>query len=274
MNNERLSALLTLLLDDDDAIASLAMEQILTEGPLASQTVAEYQESHDPQLRQRIHQISSILARRQARREFVQALADEKLTLWEGIVQIHSLYELSCNVRELEQDVDNLVRDLRKGKMSTPRLAEFMREKEFTVPSEDILDVDLFLIQRVLTTRYGSAAILSVLAQQLATRCRWPFTVVLHAGRFCLMDGANLLLNPSEGWHISKLKSEDRIHPCSRRDVLLAILCQLFLIALIEGQLRDLHHFGSLLTSMNENDVSFLPFPLGEPEEPAVAPRE
>jgi len=267
VKKERLSALLTLLQDDDEAIASLAMEQILTLGSVADQTIAELQESQNPQLRQRIHQLGSILASRRARLAFVDALSNEQLSLWDGVVQIHSLYEMSCNVSAIERDVQALADELKEEKLSTPRFAEFMREKEFIVPSEDILDVDLFLIQRVLTTKYGSAASFSALVQHLGSMCQWPFTVVLHGGRFCLIDRHNLLLNPSEGWHISKLGSDDRIHPCSRKDVLIAIMCQLFLIVLIEGQLRDLHHFGSLLTSLNNTGLDILPYPLGSPAE-------
>ncbi len=264
MNNERLSALLTLLQDEDEGIASLAMEQILTLGPQADRTIAEHQESNDPQLRQRIHQLGSILSRRRARLAFIEALSNERLSLWDGLVQIHSLYEMTCNVSAIEQEVNGLVGELRCDRLTTPRVAQFMREKEFTVPSENILDVELFLIQRVLSTHYGSAAVLSVLVQHLGVLLRWSFTVVLHKGRFCLIDRNNLLLNPSEGWHISKLRSDDRIHPCSRRDVLLAIMCQLFLIVLIEGQLRDLHHFGSLLASLNSSALDILPYPLGK----------
>jgi hypothetical protein len=46
-------------------------------------------------------------------------------------------------------------------------------------------------------------------------------------------------------------------------DVLLSVLVQLFLIALVDGQLRDLYHFGDLLTALNNEDVDALPFPLG-----------
>ncbi len=260
---ERLSALLTLLQDDDVRIASLAMEQFLKMDGVTDATIAEHQESHDPHLRQRIHQLSTILTRRRARQSFIEALSQEQITLWEGVQQINMLYDPQCDLKQVDDAVSSLFKRLASQPVTTPRIAELMREQEFNVPEEDTLDVDLYLVQRVLETRYGSAAVLAALAHLIGGKLGWAFTIVLHGGRFCLIDRNNLLLDPNEGWHISKLKTDSRIHPCTRMDVLMGILGQLFLVALIGGHLRDLYHFGDLLTALNGGTIDALPFPLG-----------
>jgi len=253
----------TLLQDDNPQIASLAMEHLLSLGQVADATIAEYQESHDPQLRQRVHQLSSILARRRSRDAFIAALGQENLSLWDGIVQIHSLFEPIPPRETFESRVDEIAADLQPGKTMTHQVADLMREKEFTVPSDDILDVDLFLINRVIETRYGHAALLCVLAKRIAEEAGWNATICLHGGRFCLIDRDHILLKPSEGWQYGKIGTEERIHPCSRKDVLMAILAQLFMVALIDGQLKDLHHFGTILTALNDQALDALPYPLG-----------
>lgn len=263
MDKTRLSALLVLLQDENPRIASLAMEQLLQSRTVAERTIAEHQEAQDPQLRHRIHQLSSILSRRRERLAFTQALTREELSLWQGVIQINAVYDPSTNVSSIRATVDEIKAGLSGEGIATPQVASLMREKGFGVPSADILDQDLYLIERVLESRYGSAPVLCALAQHMADGSQWPSTVVLHEGRFCLIDRGELLLDPSEGWHISKLKASDRIHPCSRRDVLLGLLTQLFLVALIEGHLRDLHHVGSLLTGLNDSDLDGLPYPLG-----------
>lgn len=263
VGERQLSALVTLLQDDNPQIASLAMEHLLSLGPVADETIAEYQESHDPQLRQRVHQLSSILARRRSRDAFIAALGQENLSLWDGIVQIHSLYEPIPPRETLEARVDEVAADLQSGETMTHQIADLMREKEFTVPSDDILDVDLFLVNRVLETRYGHAALLCVLAKRIASDAGWNATICLHGGRFCLIDRDHILLKPSEGWQYGKIGTEERIHPCSRKDVLMAILAQLFMVALIDGQLKDLHHFGTILTALNDQPLAALPYPLG-----------
>ncbi len=256
---------MNLLQDDDPKIAALAMEEFLKLDNLTEQAIAECQESHDPKLRLRIHQISSILQRRRARKIFIESMDAEKLSLWEGVVQINCLYDPRCNPESINEEVEAMADDLRSGtSFTTPQLATFMRDREISVPEEGVLDVDFYLIERILENNCGSAAVLTALAHQVATLCKWPMTVVLHGGAFCLIDRNNLLLDPSQGWHISKLKAADKIHPCGRRDVLLGMLSQLLLVTLLEGNMRDLHHFGSLMSALNRTRVEDMPFPLGE----------
>ncbi len=261
--NPRITALLTLLQDDNQAVASLAMEQLLKMGPAAEETIAEYQEDQDPRLRHRMHQLSGILARRREHRDFIESVTQEKMSLWEGVKRINSLYNHRCDRQEIDRGVAELAAELAGQPVTTPAVAAFMREQNFTVPEEDTLDVDLYLVDAVLDNRYGSAVVLAALTQQLAGMSGWDFTPVLQSGRFCLIDRNNMILDIAGGWQISPLEEVDKIHPCARKDVWLAILCQLFLVALVEGNLRDLYHFGTLLAGMNGTDIGILPYPLG-----------
>ena len=96
---ERVTALLTLLQDEDLKIASLAMEQFLKLGRVTDETIAEHQESQDPCLRHRIHQLSSILARRRERLAFIEAAGRENASPWEGILRINRLYDPRCELK-------------------------------------------------------------------------------------------------------------------------------------------------------------------------------
>ena len=261
--NPRISALLSLLQDDDLKVASLAMEQFLKLGDVADQTVAHHQESRDPHLRHRIHQLSSILARRRARREFIRAVEQEDMSLWDGVCQINALYDLQFSPSRAEGRCAELVGKLRAGTVGPPRIAALMREEEFSVPEEDTLDVDLYLIERVFEIKYGSPATLCALVHHLGQMAGWFSTIVLYNGRFCLIDRNQLLVDPTEDWHIAKLEAADKIHPCAKKHVWLGILTQMFLISLVEGHLRDLYHFGQLLTALNGTSLRLLPYPLG-----------
>ncbi|OGV83692.1 MAG: hypothetical protein A3K18_00035 [Lentisphaerae bacterium RIFOXYA12_64_32] len=248
------------------------MEQFLNLGQVTEKTIAEFQEAQDPRLRCRIHQLSTILQRRNARKEFIDGIRQERISLWDGILQVTALYDPLAQLEPVHKGIAEMVRLLQSTEITTPRIAALMRDQEFTVPEEDILDVELFLVDQVFETRYGSAPLLCALAQHLAAQVEWSLTTVLHMGRFCLIDRDHLLLDPVEGWHISKLGGDDKIHPCGRRDVLLDVLLQLFLIALVEGHLRDLYHFGDLLTALNGFTVEDLPFPLGREKPPVSEP--
>jgi len=263
-NGNSLSALITLLQDEDLKVASLAMEQFLNLG-LAEETIAEFQESQDPRLRQRIHQLSGILTRRRARQTFLEAVANEGITIWEGILRINVLYDPQCNRTQVDEYVQSLAAKLETQGATGPRLAALMREAEFMVPDEDTLDVELYLADCVVETKYGSPAVLCAIAQAVGQQAGWNPSIVLHEGRFCLIDRHGLLIDPSEGWHLSRIDTQAKIHPCSRKDIWLGVLSQLFLVSLVEGHLRDLYHFGDLLSSLNNTPFEeALPYPLGK----------
>lgn len=258
-----LTALITLLGDDDVKVASLAMEQFLRLG-LADEMVAELQEAQDPTLRQRAHQLGNVLTRRRARGDFLEAVAHERLSVWDGVMAINALYDPQYNRRLVVDYVQGLVNKLVAKRLSATRVAALMRDEELAVPAEDTLDVELYLADRIVETRYGAPALLCALAQEVGNEAGWNASIVLYEGRFCLIDARFMLLDPSEGWHLSKLDTDTKIHPCSRKDVWLGILAQLFLVCLVDGHLRDLHHFGDLLSSLNRMGVEeALPYPLG-----------
>lgn len=265
LNPSPVSALLTLLQDDDLKVASLAMEQFLNLG-LAEAAVAEYQESGDPHLRQRIHQLGGILARRRAREEFMAAVRSEQFSTWEGIVEINALYDPQCPRDSVSGFMEELAAKAGPG-ASPAHIAALMREAEFCVPDEDLLDIELYLVERVMDTRYGSPAVLCAIAQESGRQAGWNSTIALHEGRFCLIDRHSVLLDPSEGWNVQKLDTAEKVHPCSPKDLWLGVLTQMFLISLVEGNLRDLYHFGDLLAALNGAAIeTILPYPLGQSE--------
>lgn len=271
-NHPPIDVLLELMRDDNIRVAALAMEQMLKLGEDVDHTLAEYQEDTDPQLRGRIHQLGAIIARRRARERFLEAVRNETISLWSGVVEINVLYDPECSPASIEETMDEFVAEAPTDSPSAPAVASYMRELQFAFPDEDTLDIDLYLIERVMGTRFGSPALLCALARTLGERIGWQSTVVLHEGRFCLIDDAGYVMDPGAGWHLSRLRSEDRFHPCGRRDVWLGILAQIFVIALVDGNLRDLHHFGDLVTSLDGGTVEALPYPLGETAAPPEQP--
>lgn len=261
-------ALLTLLQDDDDKVASLAMEQVLKSG-LAEKTVAEFQEANDPKLRQRIHQLNGILNRRRKRSEFLAAVENERISGWEGVVAINTIYDPQCNPKKVTDYVQTLAAKVGPEGATAVRIAALMKDEAFAVPDEDVLDVDLYLAERVVETKYGSPALLCAITQHVGHEAGWNSTLVLHEGRFCLIDRNSMMLDPGEGWQVARMDAETQVHPCAARDLWLGILSQLFLVCLVDGNLRDLYQFGDLLAKLNQMDVDqALPFPLGREGNP------
>jgi hypothetical protein len=262
--DKRISALINLLQDEDLKVASLAMEQFLLLGDETERAIAEYQDDGNPQLRQRIHQLTGIVRRRRQRQEFTDDVLAENMSIWDGVCRINELYDPQCNRRIIDRGVSEATKSVaHRRKVSIPHLAALMRQSEFSVPGEDIMDVDLYLAEDVMETRFGSSIVLCALAHEIGLRRGLNTTVALHRGQYCLADAKGMLLSPLNNWQVSKIEEKDPIHPCAPRDVWIGVLGQLFTVALVEGQLRDLSHLGFILTALNGDDLDTLPYPLG-----------
>lgn len=258
----RIDALVSLLEDEDRHVSTLAMEQLLMHGE-ADSLVAELQESHNPVLRGRVHQMGSILRMRRERSVFIDKVNAGELTLWEGVQQINAQYD----PRYMESQVSVVMNELAEKmpqKITSRRLADFMRNEQFSYPGEDVLGADLYLAEDVVTNRVGAPVLLAVVARELAASRGWRTTVVLHRGKHSLQDRRGNLIEPGRDWKVSPVTRQDKqLHTCSHRDVWLTILCQLCLSSLQEGRLLAIHRVGSILSKLCGGEFQQLPFPLG-----------
>jgi len=268
--DKEFDALLSLLQDDDAKVASLAMEQFLKLGDV-NQAVATYQEDGNTRVRKRMHQISGIMMRREARGKFIDAVRGDHPTLWEGICRINGLYDPRSSVDKTNRQVRELASELPAVNVGAKDIAALMAEKEFVVPEEDVLDGELYMMDSLLETKYGSPAALCILASRVGELRDWSAAPVLFEGRLCLLEKDGILLDPASRWKVHELSESDKLHTCTKKDVWFMFLSQLLLIALVEGQLRDLYHFGDLLTALNGNSINDLPYPLGTADEDAEA---
>ncbi len=273
--SDEMPAILTLLQDDDDCVASLAMEHLLTSGaPELRDTVAEYQEATNPLLRHRIHQLSSILARRQVQTDLIREIKNNSLNSWETACQLNRLYGgRHYSQPTVDEEVSRLFDACKDAGIRTVAgLATFLRDQRFAVADKnDLFDIRLHMIQEVLLDRLGSEVVLCILMQHLGAKLGWNSAVVVYHGTFCLIDSQRQLVEPLERWRLVKLDEKEAVHACSRRDVFLAMLSQLFMASTIEGSLRDLYQFGSQLSCLREASWSELPYPLGQVDVPECA---
>lgn len=268
-SDKEFSALLSLLQDDDTKVASLAMEHFLKLGDLGT-AIAMYQDDGDSRVRKRMHQMSAIVTRRNARQQFVEAVGNDAPELWDGVCRINTLYDPQASVEKINRQVRELASRLPGAGTDVKAVAALMKAREFLVPTEDVLDVELYMMDSVIETNFGSAAALCVLAGRVGDLCGWGNRPVLFEGRLCLLGGENILLDPGVDWKLRKLGKKHKVHTCAKKDVWMMFLSQLFLIALVDGQLRDLYHFGDLLTALNGETVNTLPYPLGSPSDPVT----
>lgn len=256
-----IDALINLLEDEDTHVSTLAMEELLHLQD-ADQLVAELQEAPSARLRNRIHQLGNILNIRRARTDLIRHVETSNMTLWDGLLQINYQYNPRMNGGAVDQLLAETMGRL-PAELNTVRLTSFMRSEDFSYTGEDILGADLYLIEDLLRQRVGSPILLSVLAHHLGRQANWNSTVVLFKGKHCLLDSRGHLVEPAEGWRITRLPRHDNLHPCGKKEIWLTILCQLYLSAMLEGRLLAIHRVGTILTRLCGGDFTSLPFPLG-----------
>jgi len=259
----KISALLNLLEDEDSQVSTLAMEQLLLLERGADDLLQEFQEAANPRLRGRIHQLGSILKIRRSRNAFIHEALNSTLSLWAGLLHINYQYNPRLNFESVDGMLNELAARL-PAKLTTVRLCAFLRDENFQYTQEDTLGSDLFLVEDVLVQRVGSPILLSVIAHCLGEKAGWHSSPVLYHGRHCLIDDSHgNLIEPADGWKITRYSRDDRLHPCGDRDIWLTVLCQLFLAAMLEGRLQAIHRVGAILARLCGAGTGSLPYPLG-----------
>ena len=262
MESNEVSALINLLEDEDNQISTVAMQRLLENEQETDKLIKKYQESSNPRLRNRIYQLGNVLRLRRKRSEFVQSAQNSSMSLWEGVVHINYLHNTDLSLESINDQLSQLSARLPK-RLSTVRLSSFMKQEDFSYSASDPMGADLFLVDDVLKQRVGSPIILSVLARYLGRQSNWNSSIVLYRGKHCLIDANCNLIEPAENWKVTRLSKDDKLHPCTDKDIWLTVLSQLFLASMLEGSLQSIHRVGSILCELCDADFQSLPYPLG-----------
>lgn len=256
-------ALFSLLQDGNEIVSTLAMEQILQSRHF-DKLMQKYQDSNDAVTRKRVHQMSNINKRRQLLQNFLEKMQNSKLKLWKGLQLLDYLYDPRSSADYLNQMSKDLLAGIKSLHCNADDIAFYLREKDFQVTSQSWLDISNYLLGDVLETQLGSAVLLCVIARHLGSYRGWQSEICLHSGRFCLIDAAGNLVDPSKEWLISRDMPREQCHVCNEREVLHIILSQLFSIAIINWEPWDVYLFAKIITSISKLETSILPYPLGD----------
>ena len=259
-----IEALINLLQDEDPQIAVIAMEKLLANQAFVKNHLKELQESSDPCLRTRVHQMESILTRKKQLEDFTERVKNNKIELWEDLIFLNKIIDRSLKTETITGSFQELQDKIPRKQLTTLEIAAFMREQSFSCPNEDILDPGLFLIYEVITCSLGNPLLLCIIARQLAIKHQKRLTIVLHKGRHCLVSDESSFIDPQNGWSVTKLKQNSKVYPCTNRDILLTVISQLYLSALIEGQLRIIAFLSKMMAALSNNTVSEFPYPVGQ----------
>ncbi len=259
---EEMKILSSLLQDEDESVASLAMEKILPSAEL-NDFIAAHQDDDDPMLRRRCFQMGYIAFYRRQLNDLIVSLKNNSFDLWHSVLMLDRLYDSQSSLTYLESLYRNLADDYAVRKDSLRGLARFLRDRSFVTPSQNWFDISNYLIGDVFENRVGAGILLCILGRQLASERKLTLNVCLHTGRYCLVDEKFTLLDPQENWKITTNLSPDLFHLCSKKELFLALLFQLYTLAVISWDPFDIFLFQKILSSYYEFSDCALPYPAG-----------
>ena len=255
------SALLSLLDDEDEQVALEAMAQLLERGDEAGAELAEFQDSSDPLLRRRVHQLEAALTLRRRRREFSRRLAMPEPEVAELLVELHLQWFDNDSQPEMLSRLEAFLAAGRSGGMrNLADVAAYMRKCGLTAERDTTLRPEDYCIGVVLCDRIGSTALLCQLGRELL-RGVAAVRVVRFMGEFALWDGKTLLL-PERDWRLVRSPAADELEPWDDRKVLKFAAAMLFSAAVNSDSFRYVLTIGQAVSGLPDDEVlSYLPYP-------------
>ena len=262
-SNPKLKALVKLLDDNGRQTASAAMAELLAAGSDIGPIMSALQESADPLVRRRAHQLQSIIRTRQTRSRLSDHLKVDYANLWQGLAELHLQWYDNDSIAYVESLWRELF-DAARGKYrprTSRRLAEFMADIGFIISGSAEVEADYCCIGAVLEDRVGADFILCAVALRLACLYGMRAKVVRDPENgFALLDNNGLLIFPTD-W---------RVEPAGHRAldlwnsgmILRHAANQLLICAISTDSVRYVYTIGSCLAkALGKSQADLLPYP-------------
>jgi len=141
--SREIDALLNLLQDEDPQVVAAVMEKLLKTDEFVNCRLAELQESSNPLIRERIHQLESILHRKQLMHEFLNRIKNNEIGLWDDLIFLNKIMDGNLSDQMINEAWVSLQKKVSTETLSTMEMAALMRENCFTAPADDVLEQTL-----------------------------------------------------------------------------------------------------------------------------------
>ena len=270
--SSELDALFKLLDDSEPTLVRPVMSKLLQYDPSVLESyLAKLQESSDPLVRKRCHQLQAILLLRERRIFFSEMLNRSDMNLIDGLIEIH----LQWYDNDSEPDLEELWGEFSEAAEglelnSLEKVAYFMRRCSFALPQDnDFCAPELYCIGSVLEDRIGADILLCSIALVLAAENHLELRLIRLFGNFMLMDNNGRLLSPQNGWQLLSYPQHNHDKECEfwddSRMILKYVAGMVFLYAVGTDSFRYVHTIGHALSGLADGEtLDFLPYPYGK----------
>jgi hypothetical protein len=254
MDKDKILSLISLLDDENEATGSFAVRELLSEGRKALGFLGEFQESINPLVRKRIHQIQAISTIKKSRDILSRRFFNLHSGIWNGMLEVH----LAWFDRDTKDNINALLHELLKefeneDSLNPKVAADFMRMMGFVMPIEGDIDPEFYCIGAVLESKIGSDAMLSVILYKLLIESGIESKLVKFKNTICLFYEGEII-NPCS-WSIEKaVPSEYTI--LSPGQLMRYTMLQLFLATVCSESYRYTYTIGKCLKKSENSPKS------------------
>ena len=260
-------SLLSLLDDENDQAVSLAMAELLRRDEKQLEPVLrKLQESANPRLRKRIHQLQSTLLLRRRRKNLTARLFGLKRNLLDGLIQLHLLWFDNDSQEGLRRQWRKLLAEARETPLDTlKRLAGFMRKQNFPPAHKDDLELDHLCLGTILDGSPAADFMLCAIAYLLAADAGLLLTITTAGEMEFQLEDKNRrqILIPAQDWRILAADDQNSGYQEWTAPMLLRYAASLMFVGAVSSDsFRYIYSIGSCLSG--ESDARLpMPYPYG-----------
>ncbi len=261
-----IATLLRLLDEPNQQAAAMIMAELLEQESGLEDYLAELQESGDPLVRKRVHQLESILFLRKRRREFARKLHENAIDMPDGLFEIHLQWYDNDSLEVLGNEWNKLIDSAKKSSIvDIESIAYFMRKLGFSSPPPNDIQADYYCVGIIMEEFTGADVILCAMAQAIAKYFNIELQLIQVMESFALIDADKRVLTPKDGWRMHSPLKKDVFKVWDTSTVLKYAASMLFLSAVSSDSFRYVNTIGTCLgKAMGCKNIGFLPYPYNQ----------
>ena len=254
-----LKHLLSLLDDESEEVAIPVLAALLERHIDLLPYLAELQESRNPAVRRRVHQLQSILTIRERRYELLQKIENQQQSFSENLLELHMQW-FDCDMQgEVFKVYEEFASSFGESGVSTlAEAAQYMLKTGFFAVRDTALDPEIYCIGSALSSRKMAESLLcGMIADMLDSQ---DIRVVYANGSFVLTDGKVTVI-PSGLWQIEEDKVPDG-RTFDKKMLLKFAVSMLFSYSVSQDHFRYIYTIGQALTGCRDDSfLDHLPYP-------------
>ena len=260
MNKDKILSLISLLDDENENTASFALKELINGGKKTMEVLSEFQESPQPLIRKRVHQIQAIHQIKKARDILSRRLENKHSGLWNGLMEIH----LAWFDRDTKENINLIFCELLEeflilDELSAESVASFMKMTGFVLGLKGNIDPEYYCLGSVLESKIGNDSLLSAIAYKLLIERGIKAKLIRYQNTICLLMDNKIII--PDDW-ITLSQEQPSFDILTPGQVLKYTILQLLLSTVSTDNYRYTYTIGKCLkrkssflnTSANKNE--------------------